>query len=280
MARLAAGVLALILGVASGVQAATLDDIKSSKTIRIGYRSDALPFSFIDDLGEPTGYSVNLCRAVASGLKAELGLDQVKVDYVKVSATDRFDAVKDHKIDLLCEATTMTLGRMDQVDFSLQTFITGGSLLYRANGPSTFKELDGKKVGVLPGTTTQALLTKELKKAGINAQIVPVTSHEDGLKKLEDNAISAYFSDRAILVYLYLNSKHQDELKLAAVTISLEPYALALPKGDDAFRAAVDRAIARFYRAGGGEQLFKASFPGADMTDVIKTLYLLNAIPE
>lgn len=280
MARLAAGAVALILAFACTAQAATLDSIKSTKTVRIGYRPDALPFSFKDSLGEPVGYSVNLCREVAKSLKDQLGLDQIKVDYVELNATNRFEALRDHKVDLLCEATTMTLRRMAQVDFSLQTFITGASLLYRADGPSTFKELDGKKVGVLAGTTTEAELTKELKQSGINAEVVKVATHEEGIKKLETNAVSAYFADRAILVYLYINSKKQDQLKLATVTLSLEPYALALPKGDDAFRLAVDKAIARFYRAGGGQDLFKASFPGAQMTDVMQALYLLNAIPE
>ncbi len=280
MAKLAAGAMALILAFACGAQAATLDDIKSTKTIRIGYRADALPFSFKDSLEEPSGYSVNLCREVAKGIKDQLGLDQIKVDYVEVNASNRFDAVADHKVDLLCEATTMTLGRMEKVGFSLQTFITGATLLYRANGPSTFKELDGKKVGVLAGTTTEVELEAELKRSGITAEVVKVASHQEGLGKLEANEISAYFADRAILVYLYLNSKHHDELKLATVTLSLEPYALALPKGDDAFRLAVDAALARFYRTGGGEDLFKASFPGAKITDVMQALYLLNAIPE
>ena len=140
---------------------------------------------------------MNLCREVAKGIKDQLGLDQIKVDYVEVNASNRFDAVADHKVDLLCEATTMTLGRMEKVGFSLQTFITGATLLYRANGPSTFKELDGKKVGVLAGTTTEVELEAELKRSGITAEVVKVASHQEGLGKLEANAISAYFADRA-----------------------------------------------------------------------------------
>jgi polar amino acid transport system substrate-binding protein/glutamate/aspartate transport system substrate-binding protein len=217
---------------------------------------------------------------VAKELKESLKLDKLEVTYVEVGATDRLKAIVDGKADLLCEATTVTLSRLNQVDFSLGTFVTGGSLLYRVDGPSTFEQLAGKKVGVLAGTTTEANLETALKKAGINADVVEVADHESGIDKLGKGEIEAYFADRAILVYLYLNSPVRDQLKLAAVTLSLEPYALALPKGDRPFRVAVDTALARFYRAGGGEALFKASFPGAEMPDIIHALYVLNSLPE
>jgi len=101
------------------------------------------------------GYIVDLCREVAAAAKEELGLKDLKVEYVTVTAEDRFDAVKSGRVDLLCEATSVTLARRQLVDFSLMTFIDGASVMVRSDGPQSFKALAGHKIGVHAGTTTE-----------------------------------------------------------------------------------------------------------------------------
>ncbi|MEM9684546.1 MAG: transporter substrate-binding domain-containing protein, partial [Pseudomonadota bacterium] len=99
MIRLAlTSVIAVILSV-SAVGAETLDRIRDSGTIKLGYREDAPPFSFKNNIGEPAGYTIALCRAVAGQIKSQLKLDALKVDYVPVTAENRFKDVADGKID-------------------------------------------------------------------------------------------------------------------------------------------------------------------------------------
>jgi ABC-type amino acid transport substrate-binding protein len=261
--------------------AGTVDKLKQDKTLRIAYRDDAPPFSFTDAIGEPAGFMVDLCRAVAKNLAAGLGLGDLKVDYVLVNAANRFDAITSGKADLLCEPTSATLSRREQVDFSIATFIDGASLLVSGEGPSDFGALAGKKIGVLAGTTTEQSLRDTLANANINAEVVPAKTHEEGLAMLDQGTIVAYFGDRAILSYLASKSSAPGKLRLANNYFSLEPYALALAHGDSDFRLAVDRALSQIYRSGEIGAIFAHSFGSQTQpSDTLQTLYLISALPE
>ena len=274
----AAATAAIAVGAAS---AGTLDKVREDKIVRLGVRADAPPFSYKDANGDPAGFMVDLCRAVATGLAAQLNLNELKVEFVPVTAENRFQTIETGKADLLCEPTTETLSRREKVDFSIPTFVDGASLLVKGDGPNDFAALAGKKVGVLAGTTTEMSLRETLANAKISAEVMPAKSHEEGLKALEDGTVSAYFGERAILAYLAGRAADAAQLRLANDYLSLEPYALALPRGDSDFRLAVDRALSHIYKTGGIAAVFAKTFgPQMQPSETIKTLYLISALPD
>src|SRR5262249_7838514 len=133
----AVAAMLITIGVAS---AGTLDRIKQEKAIRIAYREDAPPFSSKDKLGEPAGFMVDLCRAVAKKLAEQLNLPGLNAVYVQVTAADRFEAIAQQKADLLCEPTSVTLSRRELVDFSIPTFpFPATSLLAAFASPASGK---------------------------------------------------------------------------------------------------------------------------------------------
>jgi polar amino acid transport system substrate-binding protein/glutamate/aspartate transport system substrate-binding protein len=173
------------------------------------------------------------------------------------------------------------LKRRERVDFSVPTFIDGAGVLLRNDGPPTFGDLGGQKVGVLGATTTEVALENTLQRQGVEAEVVVVGSHEDGLAKLEAGEITAYFADQAILIFLLSGSQAADDLKLGEGQFTLEPYALAMTRGDDDFRLAVDRSLSRLYRSGEVERIFKNSFgANASQSDLLRALYLVSGLPE
>jgi polar amino acid transport system substrate-binding protein/glutamate/aspartate transport system substrate-binding protein len=270
----------LLLTICAAAQAATLDRVKESNTFRIGYRADAPPFAFKDALGAPAGYAVELCRRVAANVKSALELPDMKVEYVEVSADNRFDMVEQAKIDILCGPTSVTLSRRERVDFSLPTFIDGASVLFREGGPDSFEGLAGEKVGVRSGTTTQEALVHTLEGLRIDAEVVPVQTHQDGLARLEAGDISAYFADRAILAQLLRGSAAPEKLKLSGRYFTHEPYALALTRGDSDFRLLVDRTLSDTYRSGDIDAIFVSAFGGSAVpTDILKVMYLISTLP-
>jgi ABC-type amino acid transport substrate-binding protein len=281
-ALLALPIAAIIAGYGAGPAAAgTLDRLKQDKTLRIAYREDAPPFSYTDAIGEPAGFMVDLCRSVAKSMASSLNLGDVKVDYVLVTGVNRFDAIKTGKADLLCEPTSATLSRRAEVDFSIPTFVDGASLLVSGEGPSEFGALAGKKIGVLAGTTTEQSLRDTLSSAHVNAEVIPAKTHDEGLAMLDQGQIVAYFGDRAILAYLASKSTAPGKLRLANNYFSLEPYALALPRGDSDFRLAVDRALSGIYRSGEISAIFSHSFGSQTQpSEMLQTLYLVSALPE
>ena len=148
--------IALLAGPALAAEPeGTLKKIKRTNTITLGHRESSRPFSFVGDDGKPAGYSVDLCMSVAASVGKELALPNLQVKWVKVTVENRMQAVTAGTIDLECGSTTASLSRQERVDFSNLTFADGGSLLATdasmIRGVST---LGGKRVAIIPGTTT------------------------------------------------------------------------------------------------------------------------------
>jgi len=280
VALVAAAILAGGLALTQAAHAATLERIGDSGIIKLGYREDAKPFSYADAAGLPAGYTVEICNAVVSAVRQRLQRDDIQVQYVLVTAEDRFAKLQAGDIDLLCGASSITLERRTEVDFSVITFVTGSSVLYRKDGPANFLDLVGQKVGVRAGTTTEDGLKKALADAGIEAQVVAVESHEAGLRDLESGALAAYFADRAILAMLGRGAQRPENLVLSDRFFSYEPYALALPRGDSDFRLLVDTTLARLYRSQGIVKIYHAHFGDSPMSDLLRATFTLQALPE
>jgi ABC-type amino acid transport substrate-binding protein len=280
----AAGAAALLLAgiVAAGAASAeTLDRIRQDGAIRIAYREDAPPFSLKGEGGTPAGYSVELCRAVAEDIKRQLALARLDVKYVLVTAADRFEAIEKDRADLLCEATTATLSRRKLMDFSIPTFVSGASLMIKPGGPTTYEALAGKKIGVLGGTTTEQALKNSLADRKMKADVVVVKSHPEGVRMLAAGEIAAYFGDRTILQFMQRDDKVAAGLLLANDYLTFEPYALAIPHGDDSFRLAVDTALSRIYRSGDIQAIFARGLgKNVKASELVKALYLIASMPE
>jgi ABC-type amino acid transport substrate-binding protein len=226
----------------------TLDRIKTSKTVIFGYRESSVPFSFVGADGKPIGYSIDLCHRVAADVKRDLQLPDLTVKWMPVTVENRVRAVQDGTIDLECGSTTNTLSRQRDVDFSLTTFVTGGSLL--ALKESATAQLPQLRVAVIPGTTTEQALKDAMAKTSTNVQLIAVKDHAEGRAAIENRTADTYASDREILIGLALTASEPGRFVLLDRYFSYEPYALMLRRGDPDFRLAVNRALARLYRSG------------------------------
>src|SRR5215510_14482311 len=185
--RHAPATIALLIAMAGPVAAQeirpTLDKIKETGTIVLGHRETSRPFSFLGSDGKPAGYSVDLCLQVAGAVKQALKLAELKVSWVPVTPAERISKLVKGTIDLECGSTTITFGRMEQVAFSHMIFVDGGSLLATAaSGITTVKDLAGKRVGVIPNTTTEKALAGALQSASVQATVVNVNRHGEGLQ--------------------------------------------------------------------------------------------------
>jgi len=280
LAAAALGLLAALAVPAERAEAQTLEQIKETTTVRLGVRADAAPFSSIVEGGRPVGYSVDLCVAVAGQISQMLGVGSLSVEFVEVTAENRFDSLVEGRIDLLCGATSVTLSRREMIDFSSPVFVDGASVMLRADGPQSFKELDGKVIGVRGGTTTEEALENTLIRQEITATVMSVADHADGLAALEGRSIDAYFADQSILMFLTTKSQEPSRLMVSQNSFTVELYALGLPRGDSEFRLAVDRALARLFRGGAAKSLFEKNFGEAQPSEGLRYLARFSALPE
>ena len=121
--------------------AGALGRIRASGQIRLGYRADARPFSYNGEAGAPAGYSIAVCQVVVDALKGEPGLAAVTIQWVPVTLDDRFAAIEQGRVDLLCGADTITLARRAQASFSVPIFPGGIGALMRADAPARLREV-------------------------------------------------------------------------------------------------------------------------------------------
>jgi len=241
----------LIALLALPAQAQTLDRIRKAGVIKLGYIDAAAPFSYAGAGGEPQGYSVELCRAVADGVAEELKMPQLKKRWVKLTPQNRIDAVRRGQADIECSTATWTLGRQKRVDFSLITFLDGATVMTRLGaGVSKLADLGGKRIAVIRGTTTENALREALKRAVVSAELVPIKNRDEGLQRLRAGEVDGLASDRTTLIGIVAQRASGDAFSLLDEDFSIEQYALMLPRGDTDFRIAVNRTLARLYRSG------------------------------
>jgi ABC-type amino acid transport substrate-binding protein len=261
----------------------TLEKIKATKTIALGYRDSSVPFSYAGPTKEPMGYSVDLCTRVVQDLRSELKLPDLRPRWVPVSVETRVRALVDGTIDLECASTTNTLSRQERVDFSLTTFITGASLLTLA-GSNVGDQLGAIRIAVIPGTTTEQMVKNAIASMGAtaaDAKLVAVNDHADGLAAVEDRRAEVYATDRAILMGLVTSASNPRQFALLDRYLSYEPYALMLRRGDPEFRLAVNRTLARLYRSGQVLDIYRRWFgQWGDPSPLTLGMYAVEGLPE
>ena len=232
----------------------TLQQIKKSGQIRIGYRVSEPPMSFLDKDGNPTGYSIDLCKCIVTEVKNKIGAD-VKVKYVPVTAKGRFKALCDNKIDILCGSTTKTLSRSEFVDFTQLTYVTGASLMTlkddkaRDSAGSDEKKFDGKKIGVVKNTTTAVALKKLILETSTDAEVVLFNSAKECIDALRKKKIDAFSSDQIVLIGIILQEHDPMDFVIDPNVFSFEPFAFAVRRNDADFRLVADRVISDLYRS-------------------------------
>jgi ABC-type amino acid transport substrate-binding protein len=262
----------------AGAPRSTLDRIKAAKSVTFGHRESSVPFSFTGTDGKPAGYSVDLCQRVAADLRRDLQIADLNVKWVPVTVESRVRALREGTIDLECGSTTNTLSRQAEVDFSLTTWITGGSLLVLKE--LLFSDFKNVRIAIIPGTTTERALKAALTSSD-DVRWVTVKDHAEGRSLVETRGADAYASDREILVGLALTATDPNRFAIAERQFSYEPYALMLRRGDSDFRLAVDRSLARLYRTGDILQIYQRWFGqlGAPSALLLGT-YAISGLPE
>jgi len=276
-------VAAIVFGLPAPAHADTLDKIQASKSISLGYRKASPPFSSADEDGKPIGFSIDLCLRVVAAVKQATGLDKLAIAYVPVTAENRLEKLETGDIDIECGSTSRTLARQARVDFTLLTFVTGTELLVHVGSKiDGLSGLEGKRVAVLPGTTTENVIITELKRQLINAEIVKVRDHDDGLVALRAGRADAYASDEIILIGLARGAKDASDLRLSGTIYSYEPYALMVRKNDADFRLVADRALAETYRSGDIGAIYDRWFGkwSAQPNPVLVALYRIQSFWE
>ncbi len=221
-----------------------LGEIKARGTVRLGYRENAIPFSYAGPDGRPVGYSLELCHAIVATIREDLGLAQLAVEYVPVSAQDRIERVVGGAVDLECGATTNTAERRRQVAFSPVIFVTGTRIAVpRGSRVRDFRELRGRPVVVVRGTTNEAAMRELDRGRSLGLRLVAAADYREALELVAAGQGDALAADDILLRGLLLETGRTAEFRLVGDMLSFEPYGIMYAKDDAGIAEVVDRSL-------------------------------------
>ena len=282
--------ITLACATALPASAATLDRIKETGRIKLGYLADARPFTSRSEAGNVEGYSAALCGQVVEQVKTQLSLGHLTVEWVPVGIQDQLREVQQGNVDLLCVPAPMTLGRREEVSFSIPVFPGGVRAVLRADAPRQLRDALSEKPSpkpawrgspaakvleqttfvVVPGMTTEQWLARTARKLQIDAKIVTAPDYRSALQQLQQHKADVFFGDRAVVFGALDPAQRKDFLVLDRM-LTHEAVSLALARGDDDFRLVVDRALSQMYESASFGDLYRKWF--GDFDDGARTFF-------
>jgi glutamate/aspartate transport system substrate-binding protein len=239
----------------------TLRKIRDANTMVVGYRENSPPFSYHDAALLPIGYSVDICKHVVQAIKQHLRMNQLRVQWIPVSATTRFPMMSNRIIDMECGASTNTLERQQLVAFSLTTFVTQGRLLSKKSQPiKRLEDLRGQSVVSTAGTTNLQQLIKLNEQRQLRANVLTVKDDAEAFAMVASNRAVAYAMDDVLLRGTLAAQTNPGDFVISQDVLSVEPYGIMLPLGDIAFKQLVDTSLLQLFASGAIDKIYQQWF--------------------
>jgi glutamate/aspartate transport system substrate-binding protein len=228
----------------------TLAKIQKSGTITLGVRDGSIPFSYLDDKQQYQGYSIDLCMKVVTSLQKQLGLSALKVVMNPVTSANRIPLMANGTIDLECGSTTNNLERQQQVAFAPTMFVIASRLLAKkSSNIKTLADMKGKTLVATAGTTSSKQMTILNNERDLGMRIAAGRDHPESFLMVETGRAVAYANDDVLLASHIASAKSPGDYEITKEALSVEPYAIMMRRGDPAFKAAVDGALAKVYKS-------------------------------
>ncbi len=239
----------------------TLEKIKQTGSIALAFRESSIPFSYLDEKANPTGFGWEICNRVVEEVKKVTGRADLKVTTQPVTSVNRIPLLVNGTIDIECGSTTNSSERAKVVSFATNYFYTGTRFLVKSSSNiKSINDLAGKTVVSTTGTTNFKLMRgiNEEKKLGMD--LLGARDHAESALMVESNRAAAFAMDDVLLFGLRASAKNPADLAVVGEPIQVEPYAIMLRKDDVAFKKVVDDTLAGLMKSGEFERLYKKWF--------------------
>ena len=239
----------------------TLDKAKQSGSITVAYREASIPFSYLDDKAQPTGFGWEICGRIVDEVKKATGRTDLKVATQAVTSANRIPLLVNGTIDIECGSTTNNSERGKQVAFAINYFYTGTRFLVKAGAPvKSLEDLKGKTVVSTTGTTNFKIIRglNEEQKLGID--LLGAKDHAESALMVQTGRALAFAMDDILLYGLKASSANPAELAVVGEPIQVEPYAIMLRRDDPSFKKLVDDTLVALIKSGDFERLYKKWF--------------------
>jgi general L-amino acid transport system substrate-binding protein len=218
--------------VGANAAAPTLETVKARGTVRCGVSTGFPGFSLADSQGIYRGLDVDVCRAVAAATLGDAG----KVQYVPLTAVQRFTALQTGEIDMLARNATWTYTRTNQLGltFTAVNYYDGtGFMVAKASPAAHAKDLAGATICVQAGTDTLLGIQDYFSRNGLKFSLVTFESVDTMKAAFAGGRCDAITSDATQLIGIRSSLPTTTEYRLLPEIVTKEPLSPAVRGGDD-----------------------------------------------
>lgn len=213
-------------------EGSTLDTILDRGYVIVGGNNQLPGFGYLNSDGEYEGFDVDFGRTLAAALFD----DPEAIEIRPLSAQERFTALQTGEVDVLIRNTTWTLDRDVALgtNFTPTTFYDGQGIMVRSDsGITNLEELEGARIGVETGTTTESNLADQFRKYGITYEQVLFDDSDSVVEAYESGSIDAWTTDKSGLVSRQATLADPDAHTILVESLSKEPLGPTVRHGDD-----------------------------------------------
>lgn len=240
----------------------TLQKVKETQKLTIGFQEASVPFSYLDGNQKPVGYTLDICSKIVDAVKKELSLPQLKVEFMPVTASNRIPLLLNGTIDMNCASATNNAERQKQVAFANSHFLTANRFVAKKSANlKTIDSLRGKTVASVAGSTNLVQLNKANADRNLGMTVIVAKDQLEGFLLLETDRAAAYIGDDIQLAVAIARSKAPSDYAISEDAFAKpEPYGIILRKDDQQFKALADRVTAALYASPEMESIYKKWF--------------------
>lgn len=229
----------------------TLAKMQAKHKLVMGVRSGSGLLSYALGNGVFAGLHPDLCTQILRRIAKKRGITDLDIQYLSVTSNNRLLLMSNGSLDIECGSTTNNRERQEAVAFALTTYVTAVRLAVKKDsGINSLKDLNGKTVATTTGTTASQLLKQYQKAHGVRFKQVFGKDHIDSFLLLDSDRAQAFVMDDYILSGNISNARDPSEYRILEDVLAVEPIAIMLPKGDEAFKRAVDSEIRVMFEDG------------------------------
>lgn len=235
----------------------TLQRWQAGGTVVLGVREAAVPMSYAIGANEKfVGYHMELCERVVHAIAPK-----AQIKYMVLTPQNTMPLINNGTADFNCASMTNNLTRQKQVAFGLTTYVSEVRMAVRADSDITsFKQLQGRNVGAITGTTAVQILRKYASDNDLNFKTLMSKDQFESFLLLESGRVDAFVLDDNMLAGVIGQSKNPKGYKIVGEVIGAEPIAIQFSKNDPQIKKAVDGAILQMIRSGELHKLYNKWF--------------------
>lgn len=262
--RIVVVLIVILLGSSAETLAQTLDKVRNSGKITVGYFEFQVPLSYVDSSRRPIGYQLDICHQIIAATKAKVGLSNLEVRYVSLTEASSVPSLANGTVDLVCAGRAHTEDREQYAAFTDTTFLSRFTILSRKDvAYQTISDLKGKKVVFSAGTLTSKRLTELDFREGLGMTLIPAKNQTEAFKIFEMGEADGYVSTETTLASLIARSSKGGDYFISPTALWNVPFAIMLRKDDPQFKQLADAAIADLFKSGQIREIYQRWFEQA-----------------